>query len=138
MRRDDPEISFLICVTDLEKARRFYEAVLEVEARVEGEGVASCLHLRPSNRRWEITCVAWPGIHEAAPHLFPAEKPSSFVPGTSLRMYVADVDAVFARALAAGGLAVDEPSTREDGVRIGRLRDPEGHLVTLLTRRKRG
>jgi hypothetical protein len=51
-----------------------------------------------------------------------------------LRLYVDDCDAVFRQALAAGGTAVTEPTTLAWGDRVGRVRDPLGHLWWIQTR----
>jgi uncharacterized glyoxalase superfamily protein PhnB len=52
----------------------------------------------------------------------------------SLHVYVEDVDAVYARALAAGGVALQEP-TRKDGDpdRRGGVRDPAGNSWWIAT-----
>jgi uncharacterized glyoxalase superfamily protein PhnB len=43
-----------------------------------------------------------------------------------VHLYVEDVDAVFARAVAAGGTAVQEPSAKDDGDKRGGFMDPGG------------
>lgn len=45
-----------------------------------------------------------------------------------LRLYVPDADETFRRALAAGAATVTEPTELFWGDRVGRLRDPFGHL----------
>jgi PhnB protein len=45
-----------------------------------------------------------------------------------LRVYVADVQDVFDRAVAAGARAVTRPTELPFGERVARLRDPQGHL----------
>lgn len=49
--------------------------------------------------------------------------------GTSVRinLFVADPDAVFEQALAAGAVAVAPVADQSDGLRQGRLEDPFGH-----------
>jgi len=51
----------------------------------------------------------------------------------SLLFYVPDVDAVFARALAAGGKAVKPLQNQFYGDRSGTLTDPFGHVWTVAT-----
>jgi PhnB protein len=51
----------------------------------------------------------------------------------SLMFYVPDVDAVFARALAAGGKAVKPLQDQFYGDRSGTLTDPFGHVWTVAT-----
>lgn len=51
-----------------------------------------------------------------------------------LHVYVEDVDATYARALAAGGVTVEEPSRRdEDPDRRGGVRDPAGNTWWIAT-----
>jgi PhnB protein len=49
-------------------------------------------------------------------------------------LYCADVDATFAAAVAAGGSAVEKPSTFVTGDRFGAVMDPFGHRWAILTR----
>jgi PhnB protein len=51
-----------------------------------------------------------------------------------LRLYVADADAVFQRAVAAGGTPVTETTELFFGERVGRVRDPWGNLWWIHTR----
>jgi uncharacterized glyoxalase superfamily protein PhnB len=51
-----------------------------------------------------------------------------------LRLYVADADAVFAQAVAAGGAAVTNVTHLAFGDRVGRVRDPFGNLYWIQTR----
>jgi PhnB protein len=45
-----------------------------------------------------------------------------------LYIYVADVDDVFKRAVAAGAKVIDQPEDREWGDRCGGIEDPYGHV----------
>lgn len=49
-------------------------------------------------------------------------------------IYVADVDAVFAAAMAAGGAVREEPSTFVTGDRFASIYDPFGHRWAIMTR----
>lgn len=53
---------------------------------------------------------------------------------SSTCIYVADVDAVFARAVAHGATVREEPSTFVTGDRYGSLFDPFGHRWAIMTR----
>ena len=66
------------------------------------------------------------GVKLASPHS---------LGGTTMmiELYVADVDATFARAVAAGGTEVVAPQEMFYGDRYGVLRDPFGHLWALAT-----
>jgi PhnB protein len=50
-----------------------------------------------------------------------------------MHMYVPDCDAVWNRALAAGGVEVQPMADQEWGDRWGLLRDPFGHLWGIST-----
>ncbi len=60
--------------------------------------------------------------------------PGGDTPAISLLMYVADADAAYARALAAGATAVRPPETKPYGDRNASVRDPFGHEWHLATR----
>jgi PhnB protein len=53
-----------------------------------------------------------------------------------LHLYVADVDAMFAQALAAGATVLQPVQDKFYGDRSGTLRDPFGHLWTLSTHKE--
>jgi PhnB protein len=59
--------------------------------------------------------------------LFDAQPGWSPTP-SHLRVYVADVEATVARAVAAGARVVTEPTLLAFGERVARFRDPQGHL----------
>ena len=63
-------------------------------------------------------------------HLGPKTRGGTTV---SLMIYVADVDAVFARAVAAGGTASRPVENQFYGDRTGTLTDPFGHQWTIAT-----
>lgn len=51
-----------------------------------------------------------------------------------LRLYVADCDATYQRALAAGATSVTRPTDMSWGDRVARVRDPLGNLWWLMAR----
>lgn len=53
-------------------------------------------------------------------------------PGT-IYVYVPDVDATYARALAAGAVSLREPATQDYGDRSGGVQDPQGNQWWLAT-----
>jgi uncharacterized glyoxalase superfamily protein PhnB len=50
-----------------------------------------------------------------------------------LHVYVPDVDATYRRALAAGGVSVQEPSQQGDPDRRGGVKDPAGNTWWIAT-----
>jgi uncharacterized glyoxalase superfamily protein PhnB/uncharacterized protein YndB with AHSA1/START domain len=61
----------------------------------------------------------------------PEANPAGGRPPATLMVRVADIDAVWARALAAGATAVSEPTSHAYGERQAVLKDPAGHSWTL-------
>jgi len=57
-------------------------------------------------------------------------------PGVSLMFYVADVDALFAQAVAAGGKVQRPVQDQFYGDRTGTLIDPFGHVWTIATHKE--
>jgi uncharacterized glyoxalase superfamily protein PhnB len=55
---------------------------------------------------------------------------------TMLYLYVVDVDAVYRRALVAGGKAMKEPEDQFFGDRTGSLKDPGGNQWEISTRKE--
>jgi len=52
---------------------------------------------------------------------------------TALYMYVADCDALYGRALAAGGISIGEPKDQFYGDRHGGVKDPCGNIWWIAT-----
>ncbi len=52
---------------------------------------------------------------------------------TWLHVYVPDVDATYRRALAAGGISVQEPTRNDDPDRRGGVQDPAGNTWWIAT-----
>ena len=50
--------------------------------------------------------------------------------------HVADLDATFERAVAAGGEVIDPPSMKPHGYRLATVLDPDGNRVGLAARRE--
>jgi uncharacterized glyoxalase superfamily protein PhnB len=74
---------------------------------------------------------ASPKFGSAAPRTLPARHGSNYV-------YVADVDAHFRRARAAGAAIASEPEDKPWGDRVYAARDPEGHEWFFATAGARG
>jgi len=53
-----------------------------------------------------------------------------------LQLYVEDVDAVYQRALRAGGISIEEPADQFYGDRRGGVRDPSGNQWWISTRKE--
>ena len=63
-------------------------------------------------------------------------QPACAVSPAMLYAYVADVDASYRRALAAGGKAIRQPADQFYGDRAGAIRDPAGNQWWIATRKE--
>lgn len=81
---------------------------------------------------WVVT-LASPSNPTAQLSLFTEERTAAVVPDLSVE--VEDVDAVYARVVAAGADVVRELRDEEWGVRRFFVRDPSGRVVNVLTHR---
>ncbi len=124
-----PRISPSLCVRDATRAMAWYKDVLGAEEtmRIPGEDGAVLhgeLRIGDSVVMVGEEALGW----------------NAFSPGhlggtaVSLMLYVADVDATFARALAAGAREQRPPAEMPYGDRVGTLVDPFGHRWHLASR----
>jgi catechol 2,3-dioxygenase-like lactoylglutathione lyase family enzyme len=107
----------LTCV-DLTRARDFYEAVLGLEPVMDHGWIVTLAD--PDTRRWQISLLSH---DETAP----------VVPAVSVQ--VDDVDAAYAAAAATGAEIVHPLTDEPWGVRRFFVRDPDGHVVNVLSHR---
>jgi lactoylglutathione lyase len=126
------------CVTDLERSRRFYEAVLDFEywheLAVPDEAASPLLqlpaplattavYLRRGDFVLELMHYAAPGAQAAA-----RQRIMNEIGFTHLSVSVDDIDATAAKAVEYGGEVVE-------GTHLGMvvmIRDPDGQLLELL------
>jgi catechol 2,3-dioxygenase-like lactoylglutathione lyase family enzyme len=127
-----------LCVTDLERSRRFYEAALGFhfwwELEPPDDLAAPLLGLVPPLGLHAVYLTRGPFVlellaYQAGDH--PARRPRPFdEPGlTHLSFAVADLPATLGRVDAHGGQVLEE--TRTDAVAM--VRDPDGQLIELTS-----
>lgn len=109
-----------VAVDDLERSRRFYEALLDVEFAEERHGDGP-LHLNATFGEWNtpswFLLSLWPDPARA---------------GTAdLGFLVDDLDRAYERALAAGATDVYGPRDIEGMPRTAQLEDPSGNRIGL-------
>jgi predicted enzyme related to lactoylglutathione lyase len=116
-----------LVVTDLDAAAAFYIEVFAVEehyrvhAEIAGRAIDEIL--------FKATA---PGAATFALLQF-ADQGSASHGEVILGFITTDVDTLFARAVKAGGLVAQAVESQpEHGVRVGFLRDPEGHLIEVV------
>jgi PhnB protein len=138
-RQDVAQLGLSLIVQNVAAAATFYRDVLgaeEVNHNHGGDAQPAAVELRlggaylvvtRENPRWrEAPCPDWPRSPVSA------GAASAF-----MTLYVDNVDAVFARALAAGASSLDAnraPQATFWGDRAVQFRDPAGHLWRLMTR----
>lgn len=115
----------ILFVRDQERARAFWEAVLATPATLHVPGMTEL----PLPGGAVLGLMPEAGIERL---LDGAVRPStSDVPRSEVYLVVADLEAAWARALAAGARVVQDPAPRSWGHVAGYLRDPDGHLLAL-------
>ena len=121
-----------LCCKDAERAIAFYETALDARERMR--------LAEPSGRIGHAELVVG-----GAPIMLSDEYPEygvlspSSIGGTpvKLHLYVDDVDAVVARAVAAGASVTRPVEDQFYGDRAGQIQDPFGHVWYLATRKER-
>ena len=118
----------LVCrdaAAEVEFCKATFEAA-ELNQRPGPDGRLAHAMLSISGAHVMIVAV-WPSLASRAPRNDGSSPVVIFV-------YVEDVDAVFARAVAAGANAVMAPQDQFWGDRTCRVVDPSGHVWTIATR----
>jgi uncharacterized protein len=134
----EPEIHVLtLGVGDLERALAFYRALgFEssgvIGTQYEGDettpaGAAAMFELRNG-----LVLALYPRTELAKDANVPLEPLTGAFSIGHLVSSKADVDAVLARAEAAGATLTDEPHERPWGIYSGYFRDPDGHLWEII------
>jgi predicted enzyme related to lactoylglutathione lyase len=118
-----------IVVGDLERTAAFYAAVFDyrefqrVQSDVAGEPIEEIIMVRGAGMEGEVSLVVWKWPLRRAP------RDSDVILG----FVTSDVDAVVARAPAAGGKVIQPPRDQpEHGVRVGFIADVDGRLIEVV------
>ena len=141
------QLGLALIVRDVAAAADFYRDVLGAEDVARsfapnpldppGEQMISA-ELRLGTAYLMVT-LENPRWREAPRPDWPRSPGSVGAPSAFMTLYVDDVDAVFAQALAAGATPTSRGSSPEDsywGDRVAQFHDPFGHVWRLLTRRE--
>lgn len=115
-----------IIVADMDRAIAFYEAVLGMKVldRYDLPNILEVGLVLPGHEDGHML-VLYYHKKERALEIGNAWGPIGF--------FAADVDAVYARALAAGGAPYQEPYEFQLGMRIAFFLDPDGHQVEVIS-----
>lgn len=117
----------VVIVAELDRALRFYVDLLGLPLGHRSGPYAQLetgeTHLALYERQAMAATLGTDGL--TAPDLD--------APGFELGFKVDDVDAAYAELTAAGAAGVSAPANRPWGQRTAYLRDPDGHLVELVT-----
>ena len=130
-------------MSDLERALAFYRALgLESSGAIGTQyvgdettpaGAAAMFELRDG-----LMLMLYPRTELAKDANVPLEPTTGAFSIGHLVPSRADVDAILARAEAAGATLTDEPHERPWGIYSGYFRDPDGHLWEVIWNRRRG
>jgi catechol 2,3-dioxygenase-like lactoylglutathione lyase family enzyme len=127
--KEGPKLGYVIMyVPDVEKALVFYENAFGVERRF--------LHESGQYGELETGATALAFAEEKATatrDVFEQNRLSGKAAGAEVAFVVADVQAAFARAVAAGATPLVEPVDKPWGQTISYVRDLNGFLVELCT-----
>jgi uncharacterized protein len=130
-------------VSDLERALAFYRALGLESSGVMGTqyvgdettpaGAAAMFELSDG-----LMLMLYPRTELAKDANVPLEPSTGAFSIGHLAASRADVDAILARAEAAGATLTDEPHDRPWGIYSGYFRDPDGHLWEVIWNARRG
>ncbi|HEY4251427.1 MAG TPA: VOC family protein [Roseomonas sp.] len=141
------QLGVTLIVRDVPAAAAFYRAVLGAReiARYRGtdpvppgEAAPDAIEMRLGDAHLLVT-VENPRWREAPRPDWPRSPESAGTTSTAFTLYVDDVDAVFAQALAAGAtrrIPTDGPEDSYWGDRVAQFLDPAGHPWRIQTRRE--
>lgn len=119
-------VQFILYVSDQQRSRDFYSAVLnlipslDVPGMTEFELPGCKLGLMPENGIARIL----------VPHV-PHPELGSGIPRCELYLKVDDVAALHARALENGATEIEVPTPRDWGDLVSYLADPDGHILAI-------
>jgi lactoylglutathione lyase len=121
----------VLFVSDVEAAARFYEEIIGLTRKRTGENfvVLDAGTLRLAFQSRELSAKHG---GQMVSRFSPENSPLPF----ELSFDVADVDAAYERAIAAGGDPIEDPHDTNWGDRIAHLRDPNGVLIGLSRNRR--
>jgi PhnB protein len=123
-----PAVSCYLCVSDGQAAIEFYIAALGATERMRISGPDG--KIGHAELQLSDSVLMLSDEYPEMGAVSPATLGGSAV---TIGVYVDDVDATFARAIAAGAVAEREPEDQFYGDRAGRFTDPFGHRWSVST-----
>jgi PhnB protein len=123
-----PAVSCYLCVNDGKAAIEFYSQALGATERMRIEGPGGTIGHAELQLADSVIMLSdeFPEMGVVSPVTLGGSP-------VTIGAYVDDVDATFARAIAAGATAEREPEDQFYGDRSGRFRDPFGHRWSVST-----
>lgn len=114
-----------LAVSDVPAALAFYQTAFDATVQARDTEDAPCFAVVKIGTSMLFVTAGWPGH---------GHQPTPGGASVAQHMYVADVDAAFARAIDAGAQALAAPALAYWGERCATICDPFGHVWTLATR----
>lgn len=116
---------FVLYVADQARSREFYRAALDLEPTLDVPGMTEF----PLTDGGALGLMPEDGIARLFGAALPHQASAAGVPRAELYLSVDDAAAGYARAVAAGGVALSAPAARDWGHVAGYVRDPDGHVL---------
>jgi catechol 2,3-dioxygenase-like lactoylglutathione lyase family enzyme len=129
LKRVDVVVLF---VTDLERAKAFYQDALGLTVMFEDDAAAA---FQLDNMQLHLLSIA--GAQDLLTNEAVAAQPSAGA-GSQLVAFVDDVDAAYADLTAKGVEFIRQPEDRFWGMRTAHFRDPDGHVWEISRQVARG
>lgn len=122
---DIKEVEIILYVADQSKSRDFYSTVLGKQPVLDVPGMTE-FALSDGLR---LGLMPETGIAKILSDKTPHPETGSGIPRCELYLYIDQIDAAFARALAAGAKHISPIATRDWGDTAGYVTDPDGHII---------
>ncbi len=130
----------ILCVSDAIAAIKFYERVFDAsvkERHEEDSGRVSNAVLAIGDSSLMLSDELSEHAKEHAGEGWPKSPESLRGSSGAVYVYIGEVDAVFARAIAAGARVISPVEDKPWGDRVGSFEDPFGHIWNVATYSKR-
>ncbi len=120
-------VEIILYVSDQNKSRNFYEAVLHLSPSLHVPGITEF----SISDKLKLGLMPDAGIAQILLPVTPHPETGTGIPRCELYLTVENLDAEFSHAIKAGAKLVSDIAARNWGDRVGYLADPDGHIIAL-------
>ncbi len=121
---------FILYVSDQASSMSFYRQVLKAEPALHVPGMTEFA----LGAGFSLGLMPEKGIKTLLGKPMPDPARASGIPRAELYLWTSDPEAMYARALAAGGTALSDCQNRDWGDRVGYCLDLDGHVLAFAAR----